>query len=103
MTVYIPPECTTKFLKSANTPHLKSGCEPRVLYAAGFLAFFAVIGLRDRWGLMLGAFLFLFIRALGRWMARRDPYMTVLVSESQKYGRFYPTRAMQPIRIRRCR
>ena len=100
MNISVPSDCTEKFLKSANTPHLKAGCEPKLLYAAGILAFLSGLWLMNRWGILVAAFLFLFSRAIARRMAQEDPYMTTVLSDALKYARAYPARPAQAILVR---
>lgn len=100
MILQIPPDCTTRFLKSANTPHLKSGAEPRILYAAGALSFLCVLWTQNRYGLVLAIVIFLFGRAIARRMAREDPYLSVVLGHALHFKRSYPRVPLQGILFR---
>ncbi len=97
MNIAVPADCTERFLKSANTPHLKGGCEPKLLVAAGAIAFLCAMWLMNRWGFVLAIFVFLVGRALARRMAQEDPYMTKILMDSIKYATFYPAKSLQGI------
>ena len=82
----IPEIYTEKFHESANRPDLILGCEGGALGAIFVLTLILCFSIPTWWGIGGSVFLFLFLRQVLREMAKEDPHMLAVHSESQRYN-----------------
>jgi type IV secretory pathway TrbD component len=97
----IPAHYCAPFHESSNRPHLLLGCEPTAIAAAFVLCVVIAWSFLTWWGLGGAVFLFLFLRQGLREMAKDDPILLTVHSNSQRYNRGFWT--AKPLRAPRWR
>ena len=92
----IPEVFCAPFHESSNRSHLTSGCETKALAMAFVSCVLIAYGLLTWWGIGGAVLLFLFLRHGLRILAKEDPNMLNVYSESQRYNRGFWT--AKPVR-----
>lgn len=99
MPLFVPVEFCAPFRKSANRRHLFGGAEPKVFMSCIYVSGFIGISIPNRYGLMCAIGLFLFLRSLARYMAKKDPYMSEVYRSSLKFGRRLLRLTQHPVKV----
>lgn len=92
----IPKVYCSPFHESSNRPHLMLGCEPTALAAVFVVAVILGFSIPTWWGIAGTLFLFFFLRQILREMAKEDPRLITVHSESQRYNQgFWTAKPLQ--------